>query len=337
MGAIGGWTAGDGKHSDSSSSGVRPNQRLSADSRKAPKDDCKNFIRSQSMAMHSSSRKMTAPSRQMTFLRLQPGSFVRNHEWTRKDLVAMVAAMVLILGCAYILVIISWSLRDKSSIAAETMMYCFGQDAAFRFFTILAIEAILLLSLSQSQGNQVQYIEEDVEPASERRDRVVTCILSSDVPTCMVDKHGRVISITENGVVLGIQKGWKILRINGRVVDTEKMRRKATLRAHAMGAQFEVTFDTDAEEHRPLNLEGEESSVLSRFHSGIDPDPKFCFKFTDSNLVAEPEAKRRSRLRFLQKTILFRNMSECSFDDSMDEQDGFHSSISEDEPGFGVL
>eukprot|EP00466_Bigelowiella_natans_P020494 jgi/Bigna1/134236/aug1.24_g8944 len=239
----------------------------------------KIFKRSQSMRMHFQSTNTNFVTRSESFYGFASESSVGNNEWTTRDGVGILVSGVLILGCAFLLVVISWSRRmEGGQEALEVTVMCYGQDVLLRIFTIALAEGVLIAMLSFSTVQSIT--------RADGGRALTTMVLPCDVATCFVDSRGIVDEVTAAGKRLGVRVGWSIVRINGEAVSSERERQAAVRRAHAMGSQFSVSFNV-APCRENARLDRLPSESIS-FHSGIDPEQDFPY---------QPPSPRR-RLQF---------------------------------------
>mmetsp|Transcript_44328 Transcript_44328/g.73942 ORF Transcript_44328/g.73942 Transcript_44328/m.73942 type:complete len:2640 (-) Transcript_44328:145-8064(-) len=308
-GTLSGWVAGDG---DKKKEGIKKGKNR----------------RSVSIRMHFKSSDAKLLKRTESFYGFVRESMVRNNEWTLRDGVASLATLILILGCVFLLVVLSWSNRKESTQASfDITLLCYGQDICFRIFTIVVAEAVVIAMLSFSSSSSA--VETYIQQTDEGR-KLRTITLPCDKAVCTMDNRGRVEAVTSAGKRLGIQIGWLVVRINGEAVSSDEERRKAVRRAHALGSHFSVSFEVFPVQ-TAFEAEGKSKSFSSEsvsFHTGIDPEqdfpyqpptPRARFYFGCSN---KSEATSRASLKFereLRRKVLFGDISNYSSSESDDE------------------
>uniref|UniRef100_A0A7S2P5K3 Uncharacterized protein n=1 Tax=Bigelowiella natans TaxID=227086 RepID=A0A7S2P5K3_BIGNA len=288
---------------------------------KSQKPEKHRFNRISTMQTQKSRRMLSRRSSTRFQLNVFPkDSFVPSRNnlklppfWTRKDTYIIIAFTIFILGAVFMLAALSWQYRDSNDSSVVAALTAFGEDILFRTFIIITVEAVLLLPCCcQSGGGQVLG-PSAVAPREDSR----SFYLQPDVNYFRYDKAAVLVTVTPQGEIIGLRRGWKVKSINGDSVSngTECF---AKLRAATkIAGPFEIEFDTSGsrenwvsspilpEGHLAANDRGKKqeemsslsctSSNLSFFSNLKDQDPRL---FLPPGRNASREPSRPSTAMF---------------------------------------
>eukprot|EP00466_Bigelowiella_natans_P011271 jgi/Bigna1/132650/aug1.18_g7358 len=189
-----------------------------------------------------SSRVADSPPRARTsILQIVRRKANRYDDWTPTDTMATIVTIIVILGCSFLLISLSWRAQNTNFNAVAAVLLSFPQDVVIRIFILCSIEAILIAPCLCCCCCLCPYSDDVTEIRSSALKEMT---LSCDTETCMVNCKGLVASVTDAGRKMGIQIGWKMTHINGlRVKDGYELEEELR-KAHVTSADVVVTFDT---------------------------------------------------------------------------------------------
>jgi len=181
---------------------------------KSQKPEKHRFNRISTMQTQKSRRMLSRRSSTRFQLNVFPkDSFVPSRNnlklppfWTRKDTYIIIAFTIFILGAVFMLAALSWQYRDSNDSSVVAALTAFGEDILFRTFIIITVEAVLLLPCCcQSGGGQVLG-PSAVAPREDSR----SFYLQPDVNYFRYDKAAVLVTVTPQGEIIGLRRGWKV-------------------------------------------------------------------------------------------------------------------------------
>eukprot|EP00466_Bigelowiella_natans_P019506 jgi/Bigna1/144407/aug1.87_g19115 len=186
-------------------------------------------------------------------------SLENTHIWIRNDCVAVLIACLAVLGCSFILVNLSYELKEKNKDWVADTLWMFFVDIVFRSFSIVFLEFLLLGPLCGA----AYFIANDEKNVKNRKriyerwntivkskysqengaQRVVLAFASGDTIGFKFHKC-RVVDVETDSQSQkhGVHKGWRILRISDQPVLNDSELRKILFRAHRLHSMFDVEF-----------------------------------------------------------------------------------------------
>eukprot|EP00466_Bigelowiella_natans_P006999 jgi/Bigna1/130167/aug1.10_g4875 len=183
------------------------------------------------------------------------------YRWWRRDTFAIAACTVISLGCCFILLNLAWSLRDKHYNWVKDTIFLFGADACSRFFSIVVLEAALLVPLCGMQYFMKSEKQEKAFAAKARnlekwKGLVATKYsqkngtkfrrvrFTSGIDIGFEYRSCRISNVEEKTQAdeFGLEVGWRVFKVEGEPVFNDRHLEYNLQRAHRMYTEFEIEF-----------------------------------------------------------------------------------------------
>eukprot|EP00466_Bigelowiella_natans_P019052 jgi/Bigna1/127683/aug1.5_g2391 len=150
------------------------------------------------------------------------------HTWYRHDYIALTFATMVILGCFFIIAMLSYSLRDQYGRWTEATAQSFAYDFVSRFASILLFEMLLmapfctlclhLRGTNTGNGDKMDSGEQQGQQASTPVVSVLRFSCGNNVGISYYKRRVVHIEKGSQAASLGVRRGWKIASVNGETV-----------------------------------------------------------------------------------------------------------------------
>eukprot|EP00466_Bigelowiella_natans_P018553 jgi/Bigna1/90691/estExt_fgenesh1_pg.C_760099 len=168
---------------------------------------------------------------------------VNTHKWRVYDNIAAAALVVFVLGCTFLVIVLSYSLRERygdwHGATATSLLF----DILLRFGSITFMNSILTMPFL-CFGAGVHSKNE----LHSRRDRkaVTTIVFNSGNDIGFMYERLRVADITQGcqAAAAGVKEGWRICSVNECLVHSDIECSKLLHLAHRTTASFPISFKT---------------------------------------------------------------------------------------------
>ncbi|GAB5365811.1 hypothetical protein AAMO2058_001090300, partial [Amorphochlora amoebiformis] len=220
---------------------------------------------------------------------------VDTHYWSYRDIWATAVSVCIVLGCWFILAVLSWNLRYKYSGWVVGSIVAFAQDLVMRSIQLLFVEILLfapcccyirLCCLDPKKADQ-EYLASDMNNV--RVLRFTTGELGFEFFKLFV------AGVDSNGQAdkLGVKFGWKLVKIRHVVVNDDEEAFHELQDAHRTERWIDITFHTKI-------LEQTSNGKIQMYTSNVAPGDSL-FQEPEPRLHDTPvEARQKSRMPTLE-------------------------------------
>eukprot|EP00466_Bigelowiella_natans_P002025 jgi/Bigna1/142265/aug1.68_g16973 len=182
------------------------------------------------------------------------------NEWVLRDVVAAAICVVASAGCAFIVLVLGHQSIEKEGTdwdIVATSLLTWPQDVGARLCTILWLEAVLtgpwlyvMFPCFMVCGLCASGTEKGVVPGTDTK---YTYRFDTDRGVCKLDRRNFVVRAYDQARNVGVQRGWRLARLNGTPVSTKSDAIRELRRIHALQRHFYATFEiTETAETKDL-------------------------------------------------------------------------------------
>jgi len=147
----------------------------------------------------------------------------KHYDWIATDYVAIWISGTIILGCCFLLAILSYRLGATSTGSALTLLICIPEDILVRIFALAVLEFIIIFPFCACCFFRCCAAAQQPETVMDHATNRIKISIPCDEPTCTVDENCVVDSVTPKGQGCGIRLGWKVLKIDEKPVSEFKV------------------------------------------------------------------------------------------------------------------
>ncbi|GAB5373472.1 hypothetical protein AAMO2058_001754600, partial [Amorphochlora amoebiformis] len=169
---------------------------------------------------------------------------VDTHYWSYRDITATFFSVIFVLGCWFILAVLSWNLRHKYSGWVTGTLIAFAQDIVMRFLQLIIIEILIFMPccfivtgccLDPTKADQ-EYLAADNEHIKE------IYFKTGKLGFEFFNLYVEYVSLETQAHTLGVKVGWKIVKIRNKIVTNDKAAFYELQDAHRTERKFKITF-----------------------------------------------------------------------------------------------
>jgi len=183
----------------------------------------------------------------------------KHYDWIATDYVAIWISGTIILGCCFLLAILSYRLGATSTKSALALLICIPEDILVRIFALSLLEFVIVFPFCACCFCGCCAPDQQCETVMEHATNRIKVSLPCDEPTCSVDENCVVDSVTPKGQECGIRLGWKVLKIDDEPVLELKAFTEILRLVHMTSDVVTIEFLTSNEEnhfHSKSSVEG---------------------------------------------------------------------------------
>jgi len=147
----------------------------------------------------------------------------KHYDWITTDYVAIWISGTIILGCCFLLAILSYRLGATSTKSALALLICIPEDILVRIFALAVLEFIIIFPFCACCFFRCCAAAQQPETVMDHATNRIKISIPCDEPTCTVDENCVVDSVTPKGQGCGIRLGWKVLKIDEKPVSEFKV------------------------------------------------------------------------------------------------------------------